>query len=317
MRYSQEWRDIVGRFGRWVDFDNDYKTMDPEFMESAWHVFKKIHEKGLVYKGSRIMPYSTQCSTVLSNFEAGSNYQDISDPSIFITFPMAEDPSVEFLAWTTTPWTLPSNLMIAVNPELKYVTIEVEATGKKYIVAESRMKDVVKKAKLKKVKVIDEKLGAELEGLAYTPLFEYFGHMREDGLFKVMAEDFVSAGDGTGIVHCAPGFGEDDFASINRRGLIDPGNPPCPVDDSGRLTDPVTDFAGLYFKDADKPILANLKESGRLLYQGSIVHSYPFCWRSNTPLMYRSVNCWFIKVTALKDQLIENNKKSNWVPSNI
>jgi isoleucyl-tRNA synthetase len=211
MRYSSEWKTIVGRFGRWIDFENDYKTMDLSFMESVWHLFKTIFEKELVYKSSRVMPYSAKCGTVLSNFEAGSNYKNIVDPSVFVTFPMLEDESVNFVAWTTTPWTLPSNMMISVNPNLDYVSILEEESKTTYIVAESKKKDFIKLAKIKKNKVVDKKKGKELEGISYVPLFDYFPEMREKGCYRVIAEDFVTAVDGTGIVHCAPGFGEDDF----------------------------------------------------------------------------------------------------------
>lgn len=160
-------------------------------------------------------------------------------------------------------------------------------------------------------------LGSELDGKAYVPLFEYFGELRENGCFRVISADFVTNKDGTGIVHTAPGFGEDDYYALVRRGMVDPGKPPCPVDDAGHLTDPVTDFKGLYFKDADNPIKANLKERGRLLFSGTCVHSYPFCWRTDSPLMYKAVKSWFIKVTDLKDDLIANNKKAKWVPKEI
>ena len=318
MRYSSEWETIIKRFGRWIDFEDDYKTMDLNFMESVWSIFKKIHGNGLVYKGSKIMPFSTSCCTVLSNFEAGSNYKDIVDPSVLVTFPILGDEDTSFIAWTTTPWTLPSNLALAVHKDLDYIVLLNEETGKKYIIAKARKKDVLKQLKFKKTKVLETKKGTELEGLEYVPLFDYFSHMREDyKCFKVICEAFVTATDGTGIVHCAPGFGEEDYNSLFRREMIDPGNPPCPVDDSGRLTAPITDFEGMYFKDADKPIKKYLKEKNRLVYEGTIKHSYPFCWRSETPLMYRSVNCWFIKVTDLKDKLIANNKKAKWVPEHL
>ena len=317
MRYSSEWRDIIGRFGRWIDFDNDYKTMDMSFMESVWHLFKVIYEKGLVYKGSRVMPYSAKCGTVLSNFEAGSNYKDIMDPSIYVTFPLVDDENTKFVAWTTTPWTLPSNLMIAMSPKLDYVSILEEETKTVYIVAESRKKEFMKLAKIKKGKVIDKKKGTEYEGTQYVSLFDYFSQYREKGCFRVMVEDFVSADDGTGIVHCAPGFGEDDYNCCVRRGIIDPGNPPCPVDDNGHLIDPVVEFKGLHFKEADKPIKKELKNRGRIIYESTFEHSYPFCWRSETPLMYRAVSCWFIKVTDVKEKLIENNYKAKWVPESI
>lgn len=317
MRYSNEWQQIVKRFGRWIDFDNDYKTMDLSFMETVWYLFKVIYDKGLVYRGSRVMPYSCKCNTVLSNFEAGSNYKDIKDPSVYVTFPQKEEPTTMFVAWTTTPWTLPSNLMIAVNPELDYVSVLDEEAKVTYIVAESCKKNFLKQAKIKKNKVLGKQKGKEFEGIPYVPLFDYFGQLADDGCFRVMAEDFVTAGDGTGVVHCAPGFGEEDFNACTRRGVIDPSNPPCPVDDNGRLAAPVSDFEGQYFKDADKNIKKHLKQAGRLIFESEIKHSYPFCWRSETPLMYKAVQSWFIKVTDIKEDLIENNKKAKWVPENI
>lgn len=317
MRYSKEWRDIVKRFGRWIDFDNDYKTMDLSFMETVWYCFKQIFDKGLVYKSSRVMPFSTKCATVLSNFEATSNYKDVKDPSIYITFPTVEDESIAFVAWTTTPWTLPSNLVIAVNPKLDYVSILDEEAKMTYVVAESRKKEFIKQAKIKKSKVLGKKKGSEYEGTQYVPLFNYFEKNRENGCFRVFAEDYVTADDGTGIVHCAPGFGEEDFKVCVNRGVIDSAHPPCPVDNNGFITAPVSDYEGMFFKDADKPIMKNLKERGRLLFEGQMVHSYPFCWRSETPLIYKSVSSWFIKVTDIKEELIVNNKKAKWVPENI
>lgn len=257
--------------------------MDLTFMESVWALFKKIHEKGLVYRGAKIMPYSTKCFTVLSNFEASSNYKDIQDPSVLITFPLVDEENTSLIAWTTTPWTLPSNLAAAVNPNMAYVKFENLETNQFYIVAESRFKEVLKMLKWKKVKTFDDKtmtvkekvgegeeykerevkytmLGSELEGKAYEPLFEYFGDMRSNGCFRVITADFVTSHDGTGIVHCAPGFGEEDYYACVKRGMIDPGYPPCPVDDSGNLTDPVTEFKGMYFKDADNHIKHNLKD---------------------------------------------------------
>jgi isoleucyl-tRNA synthetase len=174
MTYSKEWEHIVGRFGRWVDFENDYKTMDAKFMESVWWAFKQIYDKGLVYRGSRIMPFSTACNTVLSNFEAGSNYKDTKDPALFVTFPLVEDPDTCLIAWTTTPWTLPSNLALAVNPEFTYLKIKDEEKGKVYILAEPRLKEVLKQANIKKHTVIEKMKGKDLVGKQYVPLFDYF-----------------------------------------------------------------------------------------------------------------------------------------------
>jgi isoleucyl-tRNA synthetase len=179
MTYSNEWRNIVGRFGRWIDFDRDYKTMDCNFMESVWWTFKQIYNKGLVYRGSRIMPFSTACNTVLSNFEAGSNYKDVNDPAIIITFPMVEDPNTNFIAWTTTPWTLPSNLALALNPTFTYLKILDEEKQKVYILAESRLKEILKQANIKKHKVLEKIPGKDLVGKSYVPLFNYFEHLKQ------------------------------------------------------------------------------------------------------------------------------------------
>ena len=317
MTYSKEWRNIVGRFGRWIDFDNDYKTMDCNFMESVWWTFKQIFDKGLVYRGSRIMPFSTACNTVLSNFEAGSNYKDVNDPAIIVHFPMEEDPNVSFIAWTTTPWTLPSNLALAINPTFTYVKILDEEKQKVYILAESRLKEILKQANIKKHKVLEKIPGATLVGKSYVPLFNYFASMKEKKCFTVIGADFVTSDTGTGIVHCAPGFGDDDYTACVKNGLIDQGKAPVPIDFDGKFTDVISDFKGIYIKDADNIIKDHLKSVGRLVASGTIIHSYPFCWRSNTPLIYRAFDTWFIKVTDIKDQLIQNNKNSTWVPANI
>ncbi len=201
MTYSKEWKTIVGRFGRWIDFENDYKTMDCKFMESVWWTFKQIFDRGLVYRGSKIMPFSTACNTVLSNFEAGSNYKDVTDPAIIITFPMVDDPTVSFIAWTTTPWTLPSNLAIAVNPKFTYVKFHDEEKDRTLICAETRLKDVLKQANIKKHKVIEKIPGAQLAGTKYVPLFDYYLNMREQGCFTVIAADFVTDSEGSCIAH--------------------------------------------------------------------------------------------------------------------
>jgi isoleucyl-tRNA synthetase len=315
MTYSGEWEKIVGRFGRWIDFQNDYKTMDCKFMESVWWAFKTIFDKGLVYRGSRIMPFSTACNTVLSNFEAGSNYKDTTDPAIYVTFPLVDEPDVSLLAWTTTPWTLPSNLAAAVNPEFNYHKILDEERDKKFIVAEPRLKDVLKQNKIKKHKVLETFKGADLVGKKYVPLFDYFKARAEQGCFSVIGASFVDSSTGTGIVHCAPGFGEDDYQACLEKGLIAAGDVVMPVDDNGHFLESVSDYKGMHFKDADPEIIKRLKDEGRLISQGTIVHSYPFCWRSQTPLMYRAVDTWFIKVTEIKDQLLKNNEDPRWVPA--
>ena len=314
MTYSKEWEAIVGRFGRWIDFKNDYKTMDCNYMESVWWAFKQIFEKKLVYRGSKIMPFSTACNTVLSNFEAGSNYKDTKDPALYVTFPLVDEPSTNLIAWTTTPWTLPSNLACAVNPDFIYLKVLDEEKEKVYLIAEARLKDVLKQTNIKKHKILEKIKGKELVGKKYTPLFNYMDHMKETS-FKVIEGKFVTKDTGTGIVHCAPGFGEEDYNACVANGIVEPGNVPMPMDDDGRFTPLVKDYAGQHFKEADPGIMKDLKEKGRLVSSGTIVHSYPFCWRSQTPLMYRAVDTWFIRVTDLKQDLLKNNEDPRWVPT--
>ncbi|KAL9652069.1 hypothetical protein ABK040_000410 [Willaertia magna] len=319
MRYSSEWEKIIFRLGRWIDFENDYKTMDISFMESVWWVFKQLHDKGLVYRGVKVMPYSTGCTTPLSNFEVSQNYKDVYDPSIFITLPLDEDPEIELVAWTTTPWTLPSNLGLCVHPEFDYVLFLDKKKNKKYIVAEVRLnaKDSLWKNK-EEIEIIKKMKGEELKGKTYKPLFDYFKDMKEQGAFKVVCDTYVTSESGTGIVHQAPGFGEDDYRVCVTNGIIKTGKDsfvPCPIDANGNFTSEVPDYQGLYIKDADKKIMEDLKERGRLLKKESIVHSYPFCWRSDTPLIYRTVTSWFVEVTKIKEQLLKNNDQSYWVPS--
>ncbi|KAL4432409.1 hypothetical protein ABPG77_001708 [Micractinium sp. CCAP 211/92] len=333
MRYSQEWERIVHRLGRWIDFQNDYKTLDPTFMESVWWVFKQLYDKGLVYRGFKVMPYSTGCSTALSNFEAGQNYKDVSDPAVIVSFPLdGDEDGASLVAWTTTPWTLPSNLSLCVHAEFDYVKARDPATGKVYIVMESRLGEIpgaVPKAKKGKKGGADESApkgfeviakfkGEELKGRTYEPLFPYFAHLKAQGAFKVVTDAYVTADSGVGIVHQAPAFGEDDYRVCLANGVISKGEGiPCPVDDAGCFVDPVTDFKGMYCKEADKEIIRKIKEAGRLVDNGAIMHSYPFCWRSDTPLIYKAVPSWFVRVEEIKPQLLANNEKTYWVPSYV
>lgn len=318
MRYSKEWQTIVSRLGRWIDFENDYKTLDTSFMESIWWVFKQLFDKGLVYRGFRVMPYSTGCTTPLANFEAKLNYEDIDDPAVTVSFPVidAEIPA-SFVAWTTTPWTLPSNLALCVHPNLTYVYVKDLKAEATYIIAENRLVQLFKNPK-KKVgfEVVKKVKGTELVGMRYKPLFNYFYEEYKDRAFKVVSDDYVTDSDGTGVVHQAPAFGEDDYRVCLKHNIVDKGEGlPCPLNDDGKFVEPVTDFAGQYVKDADKNIVAALKQNGRLVKNGSIRHRYPFCWRSDTPLIQRAVPSWFVAVEKIKDKLIANNKKTRWVPS--
>ncbi|XP_027168182.1 isoleucine--tRNA ligase, cytoplasmic [Coffea eugenioides] len=317
--------------------------MDLKFMESVWWVFAQLYNKGLVYRGFKVMPYSTGCKTPLSNFEANSNYKEVPDPEIMASFPLADDEEgTSLVAWTTTPWTLPSNLALCVNKDFVYVKVRNKFNGKIYVVAESRLSELpVEKAKkgvpngpvndsestnpktkssggkgkdLATYEVLEKFSGSSLVGKKYVPLFDYFKDF-SDVAFKVVADDYVTADSGTGIVHCAPAFGEDDYRVCMENHMITKGeNLVVAVDDDGCFTERITDFKGCYVKDADKGIILAVKEKGRLVKSGSFMHSYPFCWRSDTPLIYRAVPSWFVAVEKIKDQLLENNKQTYWVP---
>lgn len=310
LTFTSQWEKTISRMGRWVDFENDYKTMDTDYMESVWWVFKEAWDKGLIYEGNKIVPYSTELETGLSNFEATSNYQDVQDPAVTVLFKIKN--SDEYIsAWTTTPWTLPSNLALVVNNEIDYVLVHEKNSDKKFYMAESRM-DAYKKGNdfeiLKTVK------GSDLVGTKYEPLFPYFADQESLGAFQVLCDDYVTTSDGTGIVHTAPAFGEDDNrvlkeAKIEAFAL--------PLNSKAQFTDEVTDFAGIYIKDADKAIIKMLKDRGQLFHQSVIVHSYPFCPRTDTPLIYMAMPQWYLQVDAIKEQLIKNNQEINWVPEHI
>ncbi|KAG7893564.1 hypothetical protein KL905_002308 [Ogataea polymorpha] len=318
MTYAEEWRKTIGRLGRWIDFDNDYKTLYPEFMESEWWAFKQLFEKGAVYRGYRVMPYSTGVTTSLSNFEAQLNYKEVNDPAVTVGFPLKDDPKTILVAWTTTPWTLPSNIGLCVHPEFEYAKIYDEEKDVTYIMLEGLIKSLYKKPKDAKYKIVGKILGKEMDGWKYEPAFNYFYDKFKDTGFRVYCNTFVTDDSGTGIVHQAPAFGEVDFEAATEAGVINEDlAPPNPVDDDGRFTQEVTDFAGLYVKDADKEIIKYLTATGRILLASQIRHSYPFCWRSDTPLLYRAVPSWFVRVKDIVPQMLEAVDRTRWVPSNI
>ncbi|THD19745.1 Isoleucine--trna cytoplasmic [Fasciola hepatica] len=307
MRYSSQWEIVTRRFGRWIDFKNDYRTMYPWFMESVWWVFKQIFDKGLVYRGVKVMPFSTACSTPLSNFEAGQNYKDVQDPS-------NTQNTVEFVAWTTTPWTLVSNLALCVHPDKEYVKVHDKQHKRNFILMKCRLSSLYKEED--EYQILETFLGKTLNGLTYEPMFDYFAHLKKErGAFRVLCDTYVTDDAGTGVVQQAPYFGEDDFRICMANGIIGKDTPMvCPVDPCGRFTDEIKEFAGIYVKEADKTICSVLKQRGRLLSHNTINHSYPFCWRSDTPLIYRALPTWFIRVQDLVDRLLENNAKCHWVP---
>lgn len=321
MRYSSEWVKIVKRMGRWIDFENDYKTMYPEFMESVWWVFKQMYDKNLVYRGFKVMPYSTACATPLSNFESGQNYREVSDPSIIVTFPILNNGSPTnkcLLVWTTTPWTLPSNLALCCNADLDYVEIQDNKTKVIYVCLENRLEFVFKKGYQTSHAIIRKIKGSDLKGLEYEPIFDYFLNFKKFGAFTVVNDNYVSAEAGTGIVHQAPYFGEDDHRVCLAHKIISKdGDIVCPVDAKGRFVEPVKDFLGTYVKEADKSIIKNLRQRGRLLRDTTVHHSYPFCWRSDTPLIFRAVPSWFIRVEQMREKLLNNNAHTYWVPDYV
>ncbi len=306
LTYTKEWERIVGRLGRWVDFDNDYKTMDPTFMESVWWVFARLWEQGLVYEDFRVMPYSWALSTSLSNFEANANYKMVDDPAITLTMPL-EDGSATLLVWTTTPWTLPSNLAIAVGEDLAYVKARKAGDETVYVVAAALAEQVLGADH----EVLETVTGRALVGARYTPLFDYFrGHANA---FQVIASDHVTTADGTGLVHMAPDFGEDDFHACKAIGI----EVLLSVDDEGCFVPAVTDYAGRNVKEADPDIIRALKANGRLFARSTIKHNYPFCWRTETPLIYKAVPAWFVRVEQLRERMVEHNKEIHWVPEAV
>ncbi|OJD16650.1 isoleucine-tRNA ligase [Emergomyces pasteurianus Ep9510] len=316
MRFSAEWRQTIDRLGRWIDFDNDYKTMDTPYMESLWWVVKQLFDKGMIYRGYRVMPYSTALNTPLSNFESQQNYKDVQDPAVVVSFPLLDDPQTNLLAWTTTPWTLPSHTSLAAHPDFEYVKIHDVASGKNYILIESLLKTLYKDPKKAKYQVVERFKGSTMKGWRYQPLFDYFYEEFKDVGFRVLTATYVTAEDGVGLVHQAPAFGEEDYNVAMENGIVtDKRLPPNPVDGRGCFTSEVRDFAGQHVKAADKAIIKHLKASGRLVVDAQITHSYPFCWRSDTPLIYRAVPSWFVKIGPIIPQLLDGIEDSHWVPS--
>jgi len=330
LRYVNEWRQTITRLGRWVDFDNDYKTMEPYYMETIWWVMKSLWEKGLLYEGHYILPYCPRCATVLSNHELNlGGYKDVHDPAITVKFKIStvkaqkaqkEEVTIPsdtyLLAWTTTPWTLPSNLALTMGADIDYVLIEEIPspdfqlpTPQHYILAEARLSAYYKNET--DYKILWRKKGSALAGLRYEPLLPYFKDA--PNAFRVFLGDFVTTEDGTGIVHTAPGFGEDDARVLKGSGI------PviCPVDAECKFTSDVSDFAGVFVKDADKGIIEKLKSEGKLFKRDQILHSYPFCWRCDSPLIYRAVGSWFVNVEKIKQDLLDANSQIYWVPEHI
>lgn len=358
LKYVAEWRKTVTRMGRWVDFDNDYKTMDLPFMETIWWAFKQLWDQGRVYKSYRIMPYSWKLTTPLSNFEAGSNYQDVQDPAVTVRLRLTDhrgvacdarsgsavagiaDPGAGVtdpgynkeawfaLIWTTTPWTLPANLAICAGPDLAYVAVRDKGRARSpnapdgglgqaslpeaaavYVLAEARLAAIYKKPE--DYELVAKFKGSEMAGWTYAPLFPYLKD--QPNAYRILTDGFVSTEDGTGLVHMAPAYGEDDFRVCKAAGI-----PPVDLlDENAAFTARVPDYAGQFCKDADKAIIRRLKDEHKLVHQATIVHSYPFCERTDTPLIYRAIDAWYVRVEDMHEDLVANNAGVHWMPQAI
>jgi isoleucyl-tRNA synthetase len=313
LRYTHEWRDYVTRQARWVDFDNDYKTLDPSYMESVMWAFKQLWDKGLVYEGFKVLPYCWRCETPLSNHELRMDddvYKERQDPSVTVRFKL--ETGEWLLAWTTTPWTLPSNLAAAVGADISYTVLEKD--GERFILARDRQ--AAYERELEDAAVVGELTGRELVGRRYTPIFPYFTDAERFGTqdaFRVILSDDVTTEDGTGVVHMAPAYGEADALACNEAGIPTI----LTVDEHAVFTGVVPDFEGQHVFDANPGITAKLREQGNLVRTQAYSHSYPHCWRCRNPLIYKAVSSWFVEVTKFRDRMVELNEEITWVPGHV
>lgn len=323
-RYTKEWQKYVRRLGRWVDTEHAYQTMSPEYIESVWWVFSELYKKKLAYKDRRVSLYCTRCATPLSNFEVSmdNSYVEHEDPAVTVRFHVKGKENRYLVAWTTTPWTLPANAALAVHPTLNYVTVRIAETGEELIFAEDRMNDVLsqfyplddpRKSDMKGAmpfEVLERRKGSELEGIAFEPLYSF---LPAEGGYRVITADYVSAEDGTGIVHIAPAFGEEDMQAGKQHRL--------PVletlDAEGRFVPEVTPWAGMFYRDANNPIMEDLDARGLLYRKETVRHSMPVCWRCSTLLIYRAQPAWFVNVTKLKPKLVDAAKRITWHPAHF
>ncbi|MFT7610908.1 MAG: isoleucyl-tRNA synthetase, partial [Candidatus Aldehydirespiratoraceae bacterium] len=328
LKYTEDWEQTVTRQARWVDFENDYKTMDLPYMESVMWAFKQLWDKGLIYQSNRVLPYSWGAETPLSNHEIRLDdaTRPRQDPAVTVAFTLDNTDGIPgvgpaaILAWTTTPWTLPSNLALAVGPDLDYAVM-LHENGTRYILGEAVLTQYEKQ--LEQAEQIGTVKGTDLMGRSYEPLFPYFADMAEvdpekphhgvNRAFVVLAGDFIDTAEGTGVVHMAPGFGEDDQRVVTEAGI----GMVVPVDDSGNFTDDVVEWAGVNVLEANSPIIKHLRETGQLIRHDSYTHNYPHCWRTDTPIIYKAMPSWYVKVTDIRDRMLETNQEINWVPGHI
>ncbi|HEY0672565.1 MAG TPA: isoleucine--tRNA ligase, partial [Longimicrobiales bacterium] len=307
--YKEDWERLSERIGYWLDYSKPYVTFKPEYIESVWNILKRLDDQGLIYKGYKSVPYCPRCGTALSSHEVSLGYEEVRDPSLYFTAPWLDDSERRaFLVWTTTPWTLPSNVALAVHPELQYV--EVEQDGQRLVLAEPRARalfgeDVVIRSRYH---------AGELVGQRYQRPFDIVtAPLGSEEAWRVVAEDFVTADDGTGIVHLAPAFGADDYAAGQRHGL------PMlrPVDDAGRFDESIPLVAGLFVKEADQVLLENMSRRGLVFRYSLEAHTYPHCWRCSSPLIYMARDSWYIRTTQMKDVMIRNNAQVGWHPPEV
>ena len=328
LQCKDDWRETISKFGRWVDFENDYKTLDTNFMESVWWIFAELARKNLIYKGVKVMPFSVGCNTPLSNFEESSNYKEIDDDKIFVTLKLKDTPNYEkqythynqdncdyyLCVMTTTPWTLPFNLCVCVNKDFNYDIIFDTTLQKNIIILENQYSSLKLNHSFSFIGKIN---GKNLINLEYEPIFNYYNDFKQHGAFKVYDADFVQA-NGSGLVHIAPGFGVDDYNVCMSNNIITSHRfPPCDIDDTGRYTNIITEFENIFYKDANKIIIKKLKEDNTVILATKERHRYPFCWRSNTPLIYKACSSYFVNVNAIREKLQKNIDKTNWYPNHI
>ncbi|MCD6156706.1 MAG: isoleucine--tRNA ligase, partial [Candidatus Atribacteria bacterium] len=306
----REWEKLTERMGIWMDLDNPYITFDNDYIESLWWILKELWNKGLLYQGYKVLPYCARCGTSLSSHEVALGYRDTEDPSIFVKFKVADLTNVYFLVWTTTPWTLVANVALAVGSELDYLEVEHLSSRERFILNKESFERIFSPEERKEFRIVRSMKGRDLIGLRYEPLMNF---LKAEKGYQVFGADFVSTEEGTGIVHIAPAFGEDDMALAREYDL------PVlqPVKPDGTYSDEVSPWKGMWVKEADPLIIQYLKEQNKLFRAETYRHSYPFCWRCDTPLLYYAKESWFIKTTAFRELLIENNRKINWFPPHI
>lgn len=321
LRYSEEWKKIVRRVGRWIDMNKAYKTMDNDYIESVWWVFSELHKKGLVYKDARVSFYCPRCATPLSNSEVavGDNYKDVKDPAITVKFKLKDQPNTYLLAWTTTPWTLPANVALAVDPEMNYLRVKIKESGETYIFAEARKNEVLKDIvypieedeEEMKVEFLGIIKGKRMLGWAYEPLYSFVEP--ESEAHFVIDADFVTDDEGTGIVHIAPAFGETDVEAAKKKDLPTI----MTVNEEAEFLPEVKPWAGMFAKSADEQIMEDLEKRGILYKKETCVHSYPHCWRCSTPLIYKAQPAWYVNVTEIRPKMVKTNENINWYPEHM